>query len=170
MTIGSGSTVKSLSTEALPFLSGVELVAVRPEHLGELYRWSTDPSSSCPDSNEGADCSGYAGKVWQNSSSYNPIDVNRWYVSTYTWYTGGVDSSYWISLWDYRSIVMDAFVYRHEFGGPGDHMGVFEGSYNSNYEFKTWEGRSEVEGIASSYRSLDVLNGQGAKRFKRVNW
>lgn len=46
MTIGNGSTVLTRSTDSLPFLSDVELVPVRPEHFGELYRWSTDPASS----------------------------------------------------------------------------------------------------------------------------
>lgn len=140
--------------------------------LGEAYEygWSKWYDNNYWDTNEGADCSGYAGKVWQNSSAFNPIDVNKWYVTTLSWYTGGVDSAYAISLWDFRSIIMDTFVYHSSYGGPGDHMGVFEGSYDSNYGFKTWEGRSESEGINWTYRSLDVLNGQGAKRFKRVNW
>jgi hypothetical protein len=118
---------------------------------------------------EGADCSGYAGKVWA-APAYTDIGTDYSYPDTGTWYSAGVDGSVLIAVNDARTRQMDTWVTRVSAGGSSNHMAVFQGSYNSSYGWKYWNAASEAIGIKDGYHFDSWFTAQNARRFKRANW
>jgi hypothetical protein len=121
---------------------------------------------------EGADCSGYAGKVWA-APVYTAIGTEPASTYPYTglWYAGSVDGSVNIPLSDSRTRKMDAWVMRKSAGATYDHMGVFQGTYSSGQGgWKIWHAANEDAGIKESYYSNTFMTSNSVKRFKRANW
>jgi hypothetical protein len=118
---------------------------------------------------EGADCSGYAGKVWA-APAYTSIGTDYSYPYTGTWYSGGVDGSVLLDRNDPRNRQMDVWVIRTAYGGESDHMGVYEGTYDTTYQWKIWHGSGEPSGITSGYHTTAWFDQNNAKRYKRANW
>ena len=118
---------------------------------------------------EGADCSGYAGKAWA-APVYTAPGTDYNYSYTGTWYGGNVDGSMQIAINDSRTRKADAWVYRASYGGPGNHMGLYEGYQDANGKWKTMEAQSETWGIRYQYRPDSFMFDSNAKRFKRLNW
>jgi len=111
---------------------------------------------------EGADCSGYVGKIWA-APAYTAIGTNYSYPWSGAWAAEQVDGSVKINLNDGRTRKMDAWAWQ-------GHMGVFEGSQDSGGKWKIWHAASESIGITSAYKADSYFTGNGAKRFKRANW
>jgi len=116
---------------------------------------------------EGADCSGYAGKVWADPVA-TAIGVNHLYPWTGTWYTNQMDGAIEIPLTSTQFwYKMDVWVWNN---GAEGHMGVFEGTHDGTSSFKVWHAKGSQYGIVSETKSLSYFTGAGMKRFKRVNW
>lgn len=118
---------------------------------------------------EGADCSGYVGKVWA-APVYTDIGTDYGYPDTSTWYANGVDGSIELDRNDGRTRQMDVWVERKAYGGDSNHMGVYEGSQDPNGRWKVWHAASEQYGIRYDHYSTDWFNNNNVKRFKRANW
>lgn len=124
-------------------------------------KWNTnDIQESWP--TEGADCSGYVGKIWA-APAYTAIGTNYSYPWSGAWAAEQVDGSVKISLTDSRTRKMDAWAWQ-------GHMGVFEGTKDSAGKWKVWHAASEASGISTAYKADSYFTSNSAKRFKRANW
>ena len=121
------------------------------------------------DATEGADCSGYVGKVY--GDPYTSIGTNHFYPDTYSWYTGGAPGAAYSLGWGVNtSRKMDAYVYHTSYGGESNHMGLFQGTQDSNGQWKIWHAASEDWGITTGTKSQQFFHDNSAKRFTRDNW
>jgi len=144
-------------------------------------RWDPGCASSCTVLQEGADCSGFAAKVYAVPDESGESAVYHPYP-TYAFYRVGRDGygpvgaypdaghRYWFSNGDNRNPYwMDLFVYDSHAGGPGDHMGVLRGR-NRDGTWMTREARGASYGIVQVNRSLGDLIRWHYKRVQRTDW
>lgn len=117
------------------------------------------------DSDEGADCSGYAAKVWAvdkytySMTFYHPYSTSNFY------------SGFAYEVFRDRSspYFMDAWTYREANGGPGNHMGLFR-TRNSDGTWTTYEAKGSSYGIIIGNRSVSTLINWNYKHSDRVSW
>ncbi len=130
-----------------------------------VYGGSTFRNNDRWDSDEGADCSGYAAKVWAVEHYTSSMTVYHPY-STASFYNG---FSYEVFKDRRYPFYMRAWVYRSSAGGPGNHMGLFDQS-NTDGTWTTLEARGASYGIVRYRRSLSTLISWNYKQTDRKNW
>jgi hypothetical protein len=116
---------------------------------------------------EGADCSGFVGKVWA-TPAWTAIGTNYSYPGTRDWFNYAVDGTWELPMTDPGTRYMDAWVFRRS--DNTGHMGVFEGSQDAGGKWKVWHAANEPSGIKYEYKPNSYFSDNGAKRFKRADW
>jgi hypothetical protein len=117
------------------------------------------------DNDEGADCSGYAAKVWAVDHYSYPMTYYHPY-STFDFYYG---FPYAFFKDRTRASLLTAWTYRDSEGGPSDHMGLFR-TQTSDGSWTTYEARGSSYGIVVHTRWLSTLINWNYRRSDRKSW
>jgi hypothetical protein len=117
------------------------------------------------DSDEGADCSGYAAKVWAVDRYTYPMTFYHPF-STRDFYYG-----FEYGVFKDRSVgkLLTTWTYRSDAGGPGDHMGFFR-TKKADGSWTTYEARGSSYGIIVHTRKISTLISWNYKRSDRMSW
>ena len=143
--------------------------------------WNDDNVRNNPatthNNERGADCSGYANKVWA-VPAYSAYSSWASGQSTSSWYAGTVDGSWLLALGDNpTNRTMDTWVKRTA-DNSGGHMGLYEGSRDGLNQWKIYHAKGTNYGIVFEYKPASwFLAGHSegvdwkiSKHYKRVNW
>jgi hypothetical protein len=130
-----------------------------------VFGGSTFRNNDKWDNDEGADCSGYAAKVWAVDRYTYPMTVYHPY-STANYYNG---FQYSVFKSNSSARLLNTWTYRANNGGPGDHMGLFR-TQTADGSWTTYEARGASYGIVVNTRTLSQLISWNYKRSDRSVW
>jgi hypothetical protein len=134
-------------------------------HERYVYGGSKWRDNNTWDSDEGADCSGFAAKAWAVEHA-TAIGTTYHPYSTYSFYYG-----FPYEVFKDRTVgyFVNAWTFRDSEGGPSNHMGLFR-LRNSDGTWTTYEARGDKYGIVIYTRSLSTLISWNYRRTDRKNW
>ena len=130
-----------------------------------LFGGATFRNNNTWDSDEGADCSGYAAKVWAVDRYSWPMDFYHPYSTEHFYY----GFPYAVFKDRRTASLLTAWTYRDNEGGPGNHMGLFR-TKTGDGSWTTYEARSSSYGIVVHTRTLSKLISWNYRRTDRKSW